>query len=464
MGTSASLFYSTDSNAQTLHRRIKPSDEQCESQQAEWNNLRDYLVAGLKEELGLAIDSWLQGSYKFGTQIRPSKMGEEFDIDLGIYAIWSGKPKDGTLGPHDLKQCVQSLLEAYADDDEEERCEVVSPKERCNRIRIGDDFHIDTPCYHLDRGADARHLATESNNWEESDPKAIYVWWKEAFAEELRPRARRIVQYFKMWAALAFEDGERPSSVMLTVLVGVALQEIDGEHLTGDDEWFAEVVNHLNMQSDLYHVENPVDETENLNRLSDAQTKAIEDALDELDALCARALGSDNKLAAAEVWSEAFQHFFPIPDEDVVLKEGAGALVAFSFKPVVSVRAQPKKKSGMVFKGVNEIGPIPRDCNITFTLENAHELPPGARVRWTVRNEGAEAEGLNDLGHLAGEGVTANEHSAYKGKHFMDVSVWRFGLLIGRCRIPVTISGATMPVRNPARPNWTQFRSKRRRR
>lgn len=464
MGTCASLFHSTEADTQSLHRRVKPTDEQYESQQTEWNNLRDYMVAGLREALELPIESWLQGSYKFGTQIRPSKMGEEFDIDLGIYAVWSGAPKDGPVGASDLKNLLQSLLETYADDDEDGRCEVAPPKERCNRIRIGDDFHIDTPCYHLNRAADERSLATESDTWEGSDPKAIYLWWREAFAEELRPRARRMVQYMKMWAALTFEDGERPSSVMLTVLVGEALQQIDGEELTGDDEWFAEVVNHLNTQANFRYVENPVDDTENLNRLSDEQNSAIEDALDDLSSICARALSAESKLAASEIWSEAFQHFFPVSDEDTVLKEEAGALVAMAFDPLVSVIARPRGNTEMDFKGVNEIGPIPRDCDIEFTLENASELPPGATVRWTVRNEGAEAEIKNDLGHFAGEGVKASEHSAYRGKHHMDISVWRFGQLIGRRRIPVTISGVKMPARNPSRPRWTKFRSKRGRR
>ena len=198
MGKCASLFFSTDAESQTLSRRIRPSDEQYEIQKKEWNDLASALLEQLKEKTGLPFESWLQGSYKFGTQIRPSKTGEEFDIDLGLYAIWTGEPDDGELGPRELKSMVQELLEDFAEEEGEERCSVGDPKERCNRIHFGDDFHIDTPCYHLDRSADLRHLATESDSWEASDPKDIYLWWKEAFAEEQRPRARRLVQYLKM--------------------------------------------------------------------------------------------------------------------------------------------------------------------------------------------------------------------------------------------------------------------------
>ena len=81
MGISSSLFYSIDSsNKQTLHRRIRPTEEQFEEQQARWNLLADYLITDLKKMSGYTIKTWLQGSYKFGTQIRPSHKTGEFDI------------------------------------------------------------------------------------------------------------------------------------------------------------------------------------------------------------------------------------------------------------------------------------------------------------------------------------------------------------------------------------------------
>lgn len=461
MGICASLFYSTDVDAQTLHRRVRPSDQQYEAQQAEWNSLRDFIIDGLKEETRLSIKSWLQGSYKFGTQIRPSKKGEQFDIDLGIFAVWSGGCDDGPFGPKELKAKVQSLLESYASEADDGRCEVMEPKERCNRIQIGKDFHIDTPCYHLDQANDSRNLATQSDDWEASDPKAIYLWWRNSFPEEFRPRARRIVQYFKMWAALNFEDGSRPSSVMLTVLVGQAMQSINPDELSGDDEWFTAVVNHLNDEGEIECVPNPVDEDENLNRLSVDQNQALELGLRNLAEICNRALKADSKWVGAEIWSEAFEQFFPIPD-DAVVKEHAGAIVPFRFDPQVSVRAISRGSDASEFTGLNQIGPIPRNCDISFNLANARALPANAKVKWTVRNQGTEAEDENDLGHQAGFGIDAQENSAYIGTHYMDVSIWLHGALIGRRRVPVIISGVKKAVRNPPRPNWTKFRSKRR--
>lgn len=95
MGIAASLFHSTLDPQQTLDWRIRPSDEQYEQQQERWNDLAAYLIDDLKARSGYPISSWLQGSYKFGTQVRPSSALAEFDIDLGVYFRWEGIPRDG---------------------------------------------------------------------------------------------------------------------------------------------------------------------------------------------------------------------------------------------------------------------------------------------------------------------------------------------------------------------------------
>lgn len=113
MVTCTSLFFSSNTEKQTLHRRITPSSEQQEEQQIRWNDLIDYLKIALKEKSSYSIYSWLQGSYKFATQLRPLSINEEFDIDLGIYFEWRGKPTDGSFSPLELKQMVQTSLINY---------------------------------------------------------------------------------------------------------------------------------------------------------------------------------------------------------------------------------------------------------------------------------------------------------------------------------------------------------------
>ena len=161
MGVAASLFYSSnDSEKQTLLRRCTPSGEQFEEQQGRWNALAEHLIGDLKERSGHSLRTWLQGSYKFGTQIRPVHKDGEFDIDLGVYFQWTGKPEGGRHSAQTLKSFVQDSLKAYEKNDVEDVKEVCAPKTRCCRIRYRNSFHIDVPAYHLDADRDARTLAT----------------------------------------------------------------------------------------------------------------------------------------------------------------------------------------------------------------------------------------------------------------------------------------------------------------
>ena len=127
------------------------------------NDLADFLKLRLKEDTGYSTSTWLQGSYKFDTQIRPWMMGAEFDIDLGLYFEWAGDDEDGEYEPEGFKQLVQNALLDYAEDAENDASGVTDPKERCCRIAFKPDFHIDVPCYHIDSSADSRALQTAAN-------------------------------------------------------------------------------------------------------------------------------------------------------------------------------------------------------------------------------------------------------------------------------------------------------------
>jgi hypothetical protein len=463
MGNAASFFFNTTTPTECLDWRIRPSDEQFDAQQERWNSLKDYLLSTLQTRSGYSVSSWLQGSYKFGTQIRPPRKSDEFDIDLGVYFNWPGEPADGEHQPQELKNLVQESLEAYVELDENDAEAVSEPKPRCNRIHFADNFHIDVPSYHLDANRDKRALATQDGNWESSDPKAIYKWWRNLIDEEDRPRARRLVRYLKIWAALKFEESDRPSSILLTILVAEAFLEIERSQLSGDDEFLHAIV--MVSLDRLRHsslVANPIDRTENLNRLTRDAVARFVDALGGLLLIAERALAAPAKSQAADIWSEAFEHFFPIPDQEDVPEETSTALVPLRFLPEVQVVATVESNPSRQFRGVNSIGPIPKGCKIVFALANASALPLGAIVTWTVRNEGQEAEQENDLGHRAGTGFSASRNSAYAGRHFMDVTVRVNGMLIGQRRVPVTIHGIRIPVPKITRPEWTKFRSKRR--
>jgi Adenylyl/Guanylyl and SMODS C-terminal sensor domain/Second Messenger Oligonucleotide or Dinucleotide Synthetase domain len=458
MATAADLFYSTDTKRETLHRRITPTDDQFDDQKNRWNDLAGFLRSRLKDDTGLSTRTWLQGSYKFDTQVRPAVTGAQFDIDLGLYFEWKGQPEDGEHEPANLKVLIQSALEAYKDDAENDASGVEQPKERCCRITFKPDFHIDVPAYHLDQDRDARSLATETKGWEESDPKAIYKWFKERYDDAgRRSQLRRQVRYLKMWAALAFEDASRPSSILLTVIAARALAGYAIESVADDDllEHVA-ITAHRQLKADAT-VANPVNANEDLNRLDGTASADFVTKLDELSSIASRARNSGDQATAAEIWTEAFGPFFPMPEDNEELAKVETArndLVTYRFDPIISVVATPRSNRHRLWQGTNELAPIPKDCEIKFTLINAAQLPVGATLRWTVRNRGDEAARINDLGHAAGQGITITRNSAYNGDHAMDLAVYLGAQVIGRRRISIVVRGVAVPPRNKPRLRW----------
>lgn len=467
MGITASLFFSSnDAEKQTLHKRITPTQDQFEEQQSRWNELAEHLTADLRERSGYPIRTWLQGSYKFGTQVRPARLGDEFDIDLGVYFQWNGEADEGDHSPLELKEMVQDSLFGYTADDVIEL--VTPPKTRCSRIRFEGSFHIDVPGYHLDSERDSRMLATQDDEWEDSDPKALYVWFKDQFDDQRRAKVRRQIRYLKIWAGLKFSDGDgKPSSTLLTVLAAEAAEELSDDNFSSDDDALLALLENIaNRLENDSTVPNPaIDGYENLaSRLSEDEFEEFRQKLTGFRDIASSALACDNVVSAADKWSEAFDHFFPMPDEEDLEKavKEAATLPVRLIIPEVSVRAVARANQNRQWQGTNCIGPISRDCDIYFTVTNPEIIPDDAVVEWTVRNEGDEAEYTNDLGHKAGRGLTAKEHSAYKGIHYMDCVVRQHGMVVGMRRVPVEITGMFMPRRNPKRrPPWVALRGRR---
>jgi hypothetical protein len=461
MGSAADLFFdASNSVGQTLYRRITPTDSQFDEQQERWNRLADFLKSDLRERSGYTIRSWLQGSYKFGTQIRPMRMSEEFDIDLGIYYEWNGTPDQCRHSPKTLKSFVQESLIDFSEEHPGEIKKVGDPKKRCCRIHYKGSFHIDVPSYHLDDVRDSRSLATEFG-WEDSDPKAIYLWFKTNVEESFRYKVRRIITYLKSWSSIHFEnDSDRPSSILLTVLVAEAAINVGLDSLGPDDEALVTITDEiLGRLKKGKEVPNPVDTRENLVRLTDPQLQTLLTSLEKLLEVGQRALTKGTALEAADVWQEAFEHFFPFPDENSA-KQSHGSLPVPVYVPEIHVTAVPRNNGNIKFTGVNQIGPIPKNCRLTFRVHNSSSLPYGSVILWMVRNEGEEAESINDLGHRAGTGLTASENSAYSGRHFMDCIVKHGDRMIAMRRVPVIISKSNAPARNPARPDWVKFRKR----
>lgn len=468
MGKASSLF--NGNSDQTLIKRITPTQEQREFLQTQWNALADHLKAELYADYGFPISTWLQGSYKFATLIRPVHIVEEYDVDVGIYFEWDDE-SDSQPTPTQLRNWVQQELINYAAMVEDLKHIEAPPKERCSRAVYTNKFHIDTPVYHLDKSSDTRKLACLSGEWEYSDPKAIYKWFRDAVNPDDMDQLRRLVRYFKAWAAIEFESTSkaRPSSILLTVLVTNIFQESLLSRLFGMDDEDAFIMVIKDMHKQLFNnkeVKNPIDLDESLNRIPDEHWEAFLTSLQTLRNTAEKAEEAADEVSAAITWSEVFSFLMPLPEtnEVEIVEENSGKAIMQLPEITVDVFARNPKR--LIAKYINEVPSVTKDCDLVFRITNSHIIPRYASIEWTVRNDGEESNYLGDLGHrqvVIGM-LETEEHTAYAGLHYMDCIVRLNGDVYSVRRVPVNVVDIRYPQRNPPRPSYTKILSKLRRR
>jgi len=462
MGKASRLF--NGNTDQTLIGRVTPTSEQCEFLQEQWNNLAEHLKKVLGK-YGYTISTWLQGSYKYATLIKPVHLGEEYDVDVGVYFEWDDE-QGFEPTPKQLREWVQRELVEYEKSCEDLKKVEVPAKERCSRASYVRQFHIDMPVYHLNTDSDVRRLACLSDKWEHSDPKKLYKWFKDAVVGDDRSQLRRLVRYLKAWAAVSFDDvpASRPSSIFLTVVATNAYQDLWMERLVGlaDDDALVAVVKKLHAR--LFNerkVVNPVDEDEDLNRISSEAWDGFLPRLAALQDIAERAGDANDEASAALIWSEAFSFLMPLPEADQVeiVDERSGRAVMQL--PEVEIKVFAGNPARLVATHRNEVPGVEKGCSLIFAIVNPHVVPEFATLEWTVRNEGQEADQRSDLGHrrVGMRLLSAQEHTAYRGRHFMDCIVRLNGQIYAVRRVPVAVRDFQHAVRNPPKPSYTKLRS-----
>lgn len=470
MGSAGSLF--NGAGEQTLIYRVSPTAQQREFLQTCWNELAEHLKVSLKAKHGYSISTWLQGSYKYGTLIKPVRPGEEYDVDLGVYFGW-GKGEDLEPTAEQLRRWVQQELIEYQPQCADMRSVAEPPKERCSRASYERQFHIDTPVYHLSSDTDERRLACLTKGWEASDPKAFYKWFRDARIGDEREQLRRLIRYLKAWAALSFDDipDSRPTSMFLTVLATDAYSDIGFALLFGiaDDDALIAIIKKIHDRLNRDRgVQNPAtQEYEDLNRMSDEAWAAFLPRLDALLDIALRADVADSEPAAALIWTEAFSFLMPLPevDEVDVLDERTSRALMQLPDIDIAVYAGSGKQRRFIANHRNKVAGVAKGCTLVFTIANPHILPQFATVEWTVRNKGPEADAISDLGHRRmGMGLLkAEERTQYFGTHHMDCIVRVNGQVYAARRVPVTIRDVQHHVHAPPRPSYTRLSMKRKR-
>lgn len=453
MGTSHDLFHgSVMRRYETLHKRITLGPEELNSQKNKKDRLETYLRTDLESKTGFPIKVWLQGSYKFDTQIRPAKSTQEYDIDMGLYFCASSDVNDFPISPSQVKSYLQQSLLSYIHEDIKEV--LIPPKERCARVHYNQNFHIDIPAYHLNTATSKGVLATQTQGWEDSDPKALYLWFRDCCSNERLSKIKRQIRYLKCWSNIHCSDSTMPSSILLTILVTQAAISLPVESLHHDDTGFRLIVtsihNRLKVNRVVLNPATPETNEDLAARFSSDDYDNFLAKLNQLEIITNEAVFSTDVFKSAFHWSKVFSYFFPMPDTDYYERSNNNAPSLPAIVPDVEITAIPRQNSNRIFSGRNNIGPIPRQCNLSFTITNSDLFPDRTKFEWTVRNEGREAEEKSDLGHFSGEGTSTTDSSAYNGVHFMDCAAVLDGQLIALRRCRVEISSAPMPPRQKA--------------
>lgn len=467
MGFASTLF--NGNRDQTLIKRISPSSEQRIFLQEQWNSLADSLKKSLYEKYGYPISTWLQGSYKYGTLIKPLSKNEGYDVDVGVYFEWT----DGSVepAPSQLRSWVQKELIEIKSNNNSIKSVLTPPKKRCSRTIYLNQFHIDTPIYHLDPQRDKRRLACLTDSWESSDPKKLYKWFKNAVNEGDREQLRRIVKYLKGWAAVSFDGApeSRPSSIFLTVIATEAYQSLWASRILGmtDEDALIEIIRkiHERLFSDKIVI-NPVDGKENLNRIEETAWGGFIPRLEGLKEIAERANEALDEASSAIIWSEAFSFLMPLPETDQieVIDESSGRAVMQL--PEIEIEVYARNPKRFITRHLNEVPLVSKNCDLIFNIKNPHIIPDYATVEWTVRNEGHEADERSDMGHrsLGLRLLKTDEHTAYEGRHFMDCTVRLNGQILALRRVSVNVSAIQAQRRNLPKPSYTKINSLSRRR
>jgi len=314
-------------------------------------------------------------------------------------------------------------------------------------------------------------LACWSDKWEHSDPKAIYKWFKDSVSGDDRDQLRRLIRYLKAWAAVSFDDApeSRPSSILLTVVATEAYQALWPQRLLGmaDDDALVAVIKKIHDRLyDERTVANPVDDDEDLNRMSADAWNGFLPRLTGLQDIAERADEAGDEPSAALIWSESFSFLMPLPETDEVEMVDENSGRAVMQLPEIDIKVFAGDPKRQVAQHRNEVPGVAKDCSLVFTIVNPHVIPEFATVEWTVRNQGQEADLRSDLGHrrVGMRLLTANEHTAYFGRHFMDCIVRLNGRVYAVRRVPVTIRDVHHVQRNPPKPSYTKLKGLFRRR
>jgi hypothetical protein len=255
----------------------------------------------------------------------------------------------------------------------------------------------------------------------------------------------------------------------LTVTTAEAFNEMWGARLwsiADDDALIAIVAKLYERFNRDRKVSNPVDRNEDLNRIPDDAWDAFLTRLAVLNDAAQTADAAEDEASAALAWEGAFSFLMPFPETDEVEVVESSSERALMQVPDIDIGVYDRKNGNLLATYRNEVPSVPKDRWLVFSIANRHVVPQYADISWTVRNDGEEADHIGDLGHIQ-RGISmhsAEEATAYLGKHYMDCVIRLNGTVFAVRRVPVYIKPEQQNLLAQAQRSWMKLRTRKGRR
>ena len=451
MDINSAFIFSHDDAADTLYSRITLSSDQVERAR----EIKDVLLKEIKSKLscklGVDVKHWLQGSYKNHTLIRPTRKGDEFDIDAGIY-LFCHAPQRGISAERAREQLRNALKETVNGN---RKLKLEASKKNCERVTYDGVFHIDLPIYYFDEVNQKCRLASKESGWIDSDPKMLQELFQDltsGFEKEDLAQLRRVIKYLKAWVQLKWKGADARKIPSLVISLYLA----ENYHKKETD-YDAFIYNASNFS--VYFLTNEKYICPATGKdLLDFKHKDITYArtqLTDLKRKCECILEDVHYIDSLYAWAELFEHLFPPIFHSVNERELKNIVCKDFPEPKLAICHTDNKRQKS-FKVENRTVKAYKEDRIHLTITNTDDYPVGAQILWRVKNQGKEASDVYDLGHETVLDIYEKheERCAYSGKHFIEIIIFKDGFTYGISLVNVSVTGNTRPLRNPPKKRY----------
>jgi hypothetical protein len=318
------------------NEKIKLDDSRCKQLRTSRDALRDKIKKDFSDNGRLQPDFKGQGSFTMGTTINPKDTNDAYDIDYGVYLSEKDVIKDdgNWITPATVHDWIFSAVENQTSQTPEN-------KNKCVRVKYAPgetsySYHIDLPIY-VECDGKCYLAVKNTNEWVESDPRAIVDWFRDEIKEENKSeQLRLIVRFVKSWVKSKSWNCKKPTGLLLTVLCAenfvkhddgicdLALYQTVGKIKTFlDDE--------LKKGEGNYFISNPVASENLLNEYTESALKEFKEKIETFYDNLDNALSADTNEDVYKYLSRIFNDMDEIDDisdeQNNYLKTKAPAII-----------------------------------------------------------------------------------------------------------------------------------------